>query len=319
VRIFSICCVRDEHDVVIETLTSAAAWSERIFVLDNGSTDGTWERLQELASRTQKVVLLPREFGPFSEELRGNVFEDHKHLAQYGDWWCRLDADEIYIDDPLEFLARTPRTVGFVRSATFNYYFTDEDLKEYHRDPELWLARPIQDRLRYYQNNWSEGRFVRHKPNLRWKGNIWPTNRGLTCQRRIRLKHFQYRSPEQIDRRLRNRQKRLDIFPHEAGKTLAIPAINSPNWASAWMKSARFEEASWADRVHNAGECDFDSRNGFFRLRESLMPPLPSPLSDLARAALQETRVGSAMLSPIVAWRHRRRGAGGTRDPKGPK
>ena len=49
-KIFSICCVRDENDIVEETLKAALGWSDRIFVFDNGSVDGTWETLQDLAN-----------------------------------------------------------------------------------------------------------------------------------------------------------------------------------------------------------------------------------------------------------------------------
>lgn len=42
-KIFSICCVRGENDIVGETLKAALDWSDQIFVFDNGSTDGTWE------------------------------------------------------------------------------------------------------------------------------------------------------------------------------------------------------------------------------------------------------------------------------------
>ncbi len=39
--------------------------------------------------------------------------------------WCRLDSDEIYIDDPINFLSAVPDKYGFVFSASFNFYFTD--------------------------------------------------------------------------------------------------------------------------------------------------------------------------------------------------
>ena len=82
---------------------------------------------------------------------------------------------------------------------------------------------PVPERIRHYQNNWSEPRFVRHRENLRWEAETWPPNRGLSSPKRIRLKHYQYRSPEQIARRIGIRQTLLTIFPHEAKRELCVP------------------------------------------------------------------------------------------------
>ncbi len=307
-RILSICIVRDEADIIAETLRSAARWSDRIYVLDNGSTDGTWEILQQVALEVPGVRLLGRQEGPFREEMRGEVFAKVRAEARPGDWWCRLDADEIYIDDPKQFLARVPSGFGFVRSATFNFYFTDRDLAEYTRDPVAWLRRPVQERLRYYQNNWSEGRFVCHRSDLRWVGHIWPPNRGRIHRERIRLRHFQYRSPEQIARRLVIRQPQPGSFRHESSRTLAVPRPgDGRDWVFAWMKRAPMEPATWKDRIRDASSCDHDEGDGNLTSRDDLMPALPPPALDAIRAGLQATRLGTLLLRPYMAWRHRHR------------
>ena len=152
-KIFSICCVRDENDIIKETLEAALNWSEKIFVFDNGSADGTWDTLNEFSREHRDVVIVGHDDRKFTEELRAEIFERNKGVAAYGDWWCRLDADEIYIDDPAVFLLRVPTRFGFVYSATFNFYFTEVDIKIYEKNPSVWLSRSIQERLRYYQNN----------------------------------------------------------------------------------------------------------------------------------------------------------------------
>lgn len=307
-KVFSICVVRDECDVIEETLLAALRWSARIFILDNGSTDGTWELLQALASRHAQIHVVGRELGAFRDELRGEVYAQCRSEAAPGDWWCRLDADEFYIDDPRTFLAGVPSRFGFVRSATLNYYFTDRDFAEYTRDPTGWLRCPVQARLRYYQNNWSEGRFVRHHTDLRWVGHIWPPNRGRIHRARIRLKHFQYRSPEQIRRRLAIRQRQTDIFMHEAATILATPNPGDGHgWVSEWLKRASFGTATWRDRIRDATQCDYDAADGRFVLRDDLMPPLPSRSLDLIRASLQASRLGTWILQPYMSWRHRSR------------
>ena len=49
-----------------------------------------------------------------------------------------LDADEFYIDDPRQFLARAPRSFPSVWKQDFAYMFTEEDLKAYQGDPSLY-------------------------------------------------------------------------------------------------------------------------------------------------------------------------------------
>jgi Glycosyl transferase family 2 len=197
-KIFSICCVRDENDIVGETLEAALSWSDRIFVFDNASADGTWETVQEIARKNSRIEIVGHDDRTFTDELRGEIFESCRSVAAAGDWWCRLDSDEIYIDDPHRFLANVPDKYGFVYSASFDFYFTDVDLRSYEKDPSKWLAQPVRERLKFYQNNWGEPRFVRHRNDLHWAGLVWPANRGRIFPSRIRLKHFPYRSPAQM-------------------------------------------------------------------------------------------------------------------------
>jgi hypothetical protein len=306
-KIFSICCVRDENDIVGETLEAALSWSDKIFVFDNGSVDGTWETVQDIARKNSKIEIVGHDNRTFTDELRGEIFESYRSVASPGDWWCRLDSDEIYIDDPVGFLAGVPDKYGFVLSATFNFYFTDLDLRSYEQNPSEWLARPVRVRLKFYQNNWSEPRFVRHRKDLNWVGLIWPDNHGRTFSSRIRLKHFPHRSPAQISRRLEIRQRQPALFKHEANRSLAVPKSMRPDWSEQYVKTAAFEAASWQDRVRKAAECDVDLGDGTFISRNELMPLLPSPAVDLVKVGLQGTHVGRAILSPILKWHRNQR------------
>jgi len=302
-RIFSICCVRDESDIVGETLQAALNWSDKIFIFDNGSTDGTWETIQALSRQSTKIVIVGRDSRKFTDELRGEIFEAYRSVATCGDWWCRLDGDEIYIDDPRQFLGNLWRRAGFVYSATCNYYFTDLDLVAYEQDPDGWLERPVSQRLSYYQNNWSEPRFVRHREGLIWGGLIWPDNRGLTSASRIRLKHFPYRSPAQIMRRLAIRQAQPMLFKHEANKSLTVPTSARKDWSAQYFKDVSYEAADWRDRLRRAVECDHDAKDGKFVIQDELMPPLPSPVIDVLKTGLQRTHLGRSIVSPILRWR----------------
>ena len=234
------------------------------------------------------------------------MFEAVRAIASPGDWWCKLDADEIYIDNPVEFLAKIPNKYGFIYSATYNYYFTDVDENNYNQNPTLWLSRSVQERLRHYQNNWSEPRIVRHRNDLRWSGRVWPPNRDLTAPIRIRLKHYQYRSPEQITRRLAIRQQQANVFVHEAGRSLCVPRSSRSDWSNQRMEHLIFEPAGWRDRVRPASECDVDHGDGELISHKELMPALPSPVIDQIRAWTQATKVGQALVWPLIKWWRKR-------------
>ena len=305
-KIFSLCCVRDENDIIRETLESALEWSDKIFIFDNGSVDRTWETLKDLAGQRNALILVGHEQREYSDTFRGEMFEANRAIASPGDWWCVLDADEIYIDNPKTFLANVPDKYDFIYAAIYHYYFTDVDEAAYNHNRSNWLSRSVQERLRHYQNIWSEPRFVRHRNQLRWQGRVWPPNRGLTFPARIRLKHYQYRSPEQIKRRLAIRQQQVELFPHEAGRSLCTPKAATSDWSYQWMKDVVFEPADWKDRVRPASECDVDHGSGELISRDELMPPLPSPLIDRTRVCLQSTAIGQALVWPLIKWWRKR-------------
>src|SRR4029434_7216140 len=75
---------------------------------------------------------------------------------------------------------------------------------------------PLEQKCRYYINNWSELRFFKHHRRLRWGSGAFPYPLMRTYDRRIRLKHYQYRSPHQIEKRLATRKDTaVWFFRHE--------------------------------------------------------------------------------------------------------
>ena len=206
-KIFGNCLVKNEADMIVETLVHAARWCDRIFVFDNGSTDGTWEKVLDLARLEPRVVPFRQAAVPFRNSLRREVFTAFRAEAQPGDWWCVLDADELYIDDPRAFLAAVPRGHHVVWGAYFQHYFTDEDERRQTANPLAYPPHtPAEQALRYFRCDYSEVRFYRHRPGLVWQDGSAPRHLGVVHLRRIRFKHYQYRSPAQIHLRLATRQ-----------------------------------------------------------------------------------------------------------------
>jgi glycosyltransferase involved in cell wall biosynthesis len=212
-KIFAISVIKNEADVIQYNLQQAALWAEKIFVLDNGSTDGTWEKVLAAAAANDKIVPWKQEFKPFYEGLRGEVFNAFRHEAQEGDWWCyRLDADEFYIDDPREFLPTIAPGHHFVNTQTFEYQLTRQDLEQHQFVGNATVELPL---IRHYhKHTYAEARFFRHRNRLQWEPGLdRPRYIGIVSPKRIRVRHYQYRSPEQMQRRADTRIKaRQDGF-----------------------------------------------------------------------------------------------------------
>jgi glycosyltransferase involved in cell wall biosynthesis len=170
-KIHALLLVKNEADILQENLSAALHWCDYVYVLDNGSTDGTWEMVRELAQQHTEIVPFKQDDGMFSRAMRADIFNAFRSNAGPQDCWCEMDADEFYIDDPRIFLAKIPERFRTVYSASLNYYFTDHDLMVYQKDPVGYLKIPVQQRLRYYLNNHGEPRFFRHSEDIAWTRN----------------------------------------------------------------------------------------------------------------------------------------------------
>ncbi|WP_241723212.1 glycosyltransferase family 2 protein [Raoultella sp. HC6] len=214
-KIYALMTVKNESDIIIETLDKASVWAEKIFILDNNSEDTTWELLTKYAEENPKIVLWGQYGGRFYLELRQVIFREYREIAKPGDWWCRLDGDEFYIDDPHQFLSSLDEDVDHVYNASFQYYYTPDD---YEREKNCGVTNSVTQRLKWYKCNHSEIRFVRHWDLICWPQNTeWPCNLKKPSPGRIRLKHYQYRDIKQIVGRLqaRNAPNSGSSFSHE--------------------------------------------------------------------------------------------------------
>lgn len=202
-KVFGICLIKNEENIIEYLLDESSKWAHKIFVYDNGSEDRTWEIVQEVAKRNDRIVPYKSEALPFRDGLRAKVFNEYRHLAEDGDWWCfRLDSDEFYIDDPREFLPTVPKPYNLVIKRSYDYQLTHEDVEEFtftNTSPHDILQ------LKYYKEMLHhEMRFFRYRKSMRWPESVGkPLNLGLVYEKeKIGVKHFQYRSPDQIQERL---------------------------------------------------------------------------------------------------------------------
>ena len=220
-KIYSLMVVKDEVDVIAASLIDACRWSDKIIIIDNGSTDGTWECIQDLATSHPQIIPWMRYEGPFHIGLRAKAFKAFRHEMKRGDWWnVRLDADEFYPGDVRAFLANVPKGCSTVKKESTDYILTREDLESHtftgEFDRSLFThALPAMRR---------ERRFMRHSAWRcwceRWR---YPHPWGRVYEQAIPVDHYQYRSPEQMQKRFEVRQQAkadgCGSFSHEQGQS----------------------------------------------------------------------------------------------------
>src|SRR5690606_21775188 len=138
----------------------------------------------------------------------------HRELTDR-DWWLVLDADELLAEDPRPVIEQATRAGADVINAwQIQFYYTE-------KDQEAWLAgrddrdRPISERRRYYRIDWQEPRLFRNQtePDVIFRqskllesdtpwGRSIRRRKGTVFRRRIMNRHYQYRDPVQIEKRL---------------------------------------------------------------------------------------------------------------------
>lgn len=268
-KIHGLCVAKNEADIIEQTLRAAAEWCDWIYVLDNGSTDDTWEKVQALSSALPCVVPFKQDARPFDDGIRGEILRHYLPRARRGDWWCILDADEIYVDNPRVFLQGVPWRYNAVWQQSFAYRFTDKDLAAYRADPERYAdSVPVERKLHYYQiSDYSELRFFRHSRNLTYMPG---TELRPVYPKRIRLKHFAYRSPDQIRKRLETRREPMlrGEFLHEKRACWVPRGIIKPGPAEADDLAE-----SWEERVIPSTSCLLDRHDGFYPEAPPWTPP----------------------------------------------
>jgi glycosyltransferase involved in cell wall biosynthesis len=279
--IHALCLVKNEEDIIKQSLLAASRWCDWIYVFDNGSHDRTWELVQSLARRHRGIVPFMQNPVPFDDALRNEILSHYASRARSGDWWCILDADEFYIDHPPEFLKRVPPRYKSVYGQSYNYLFTSRDLGRYFERPDEGKI-PVEDRLRYFSvGDYSPMRFFRHEEKL---SRVPSEGAYPIYPKRIRFKHYPYRSPEQIALRLKTRISAMQRgeFLHEKRSNWVRNGVIVPGPAEP-----HDIPTSWEERIVPAWHCFYDNGDG--RYPEAPWLP-PEPRVDYRRLRYESGR-----------------------------
>jgi len=163
--------------------------------------------------------------------------------------------DDFDAVNPREFLAAVPRRDHVVWAIHIQYLFTELDLARYEATGQ---CRIPEDLPRHYIANYSEPRFFRHRPRLVWdEGSSWPTHMGVATPRRIPVRHYQFRSPPQIERRLATRREAA---------------------ASGWQHFPHSQATDWRSKIDPSSALHLDAGDGNFIIDEPALPRHIEPL-----------------------------------------
>jgi len=271
-RVHAICLVKNEDDVIQQSLTFATRFCERIYVIDNGSTDDTWTIVNDLARRTDVVVPFEQTREPYGDWLRARVFNEmHARLAE-DDWWLILDADEFLTDDPRAAIDLAVRQrADIINAWQIQFYFTERDLEAWEQGHDRRDA-PVVNRRRYYEINWQEPRLFRNESRRRWDTSVsikLPDMRQRLSRNRILNRHYQFRDPDQMKKRLALRYGHK-LFPH----------VPSADWRQEVRDSRRltFHDDGKAWHFSPRGLWYFYRRRAYYRIASA------SPRGALRRA-----------------------------------
>lgn len=288
-RIRAILLTNNEDDILQECVVNATNWADDIYIFDTGSTDNTWKICKALAEEFGQVKLFKSEHRDFNWwETAHEVYAEYFEEAKIGDWWCVHSTDEIYVENPRHILCKVPDRIRKVWCLTLNYYFTEIDLEKCLLAESITPLESRQkycDSLQYYIANYSEPRFFKHfegiTRNIRFSSRKFLPNH----RERILMRHLQYRSPEQINRRISSRvqtfyaNKRRQ-FLHEADFRLDEDGTFRASLVRALTKDPKISDPgknrqAFLERVVPSTICHKDFKDNYFTIRHGDLPIIP--------------------------------------------
>jgi glycosyltransferase involved in cell wall biosynthesis len=220
-KLYGLLIARDEADVIGQCLTYALGHCDKIIAMDNNSTDGTWEIMQDMAARHPgRIVAHCRVTAAFHDRLRAVAYNAFHQELTANDWWLRLDADEFLNEHPRELLElANAEDADFVRAYQMTFALTDHDIAVIERGADD-RATPIEQRRRHYRVDWREYRLFRNDPGTPWDVALNPQfpqglSKGRVASRTIFNRHYQNRDIQQVQARIALRAQNAS-FAHVA-------------------------------------------------------------------------------------------------------
>jgi hypothetical protein len=206
-RFHALLPVRDEADIIEQSLRHFLTWADALYVFDTGSSDGTWELVCQCAGRDRRVIPLGRDEVFFSDKrVRGWIFHQARRYMLEGDWFLRVDADEFHHLNPREFVAtrlRPHETLAYHQYYDFHLLASETERWRQGRETVADRKRPISERRRWFtMSSYTEPRLCRYRQGMQWPEDVsFPYNAGYAAVERLPIRHYPHRDPLQLQRR----------------------------------------------------------------------------------------------------------------------
>jgi hypothetical protein len=208
-RFHALLLVRDEADIIEESLRHLVTWADAIYVFDTGSEDPTWDVVQQLAVEHRCIKPLVQDAVFFSEKrLRGWLFQQARKNMHEGDWFARVDADEFHHVPPPEFVrTRLRRHETVVYHQYYDFRLARAEAAAWARGEVTDANKTVQERRRWFTlSSYTEPRLCRYRASMRWPETVsFPYNAGFVAAERLPIRHYPHRDPAQLKRRCRLR------------------------------------------------------------------------------------------------------------------
>lgn len=200
--VIALMLVRDEADIIEDTLRHLAAHVDFIEVHDNGSTDGTQDILADLQAELPLTVY-PDPDPAYWQSKKMSEWAKRLHSLGLYDWIVPCDADELWygpdgkrLGDWLDSIGREAQVA---RAALFNYFPPCEGFSGSPVKALQWRSA-------------APGALPKAAGRLHRKIVIQPGNHGITYGPGsyavkvdgATIRHYSWRTPEQYLRKIRN-------------------------------------------------------------------------------------------------------------------
>ncbi len=213
-RLIGILMIRNENDVLEETLQNITQFYDRIFVLDGTEPESELRVSEAILRSFPEVTFIMRDAdtdGPFPirDGARHYLLEEVRRQYGVGNWIGVLHGDEFYSRDPRPFIALLdPAKVPIIQARLCHFFLHTDDKATWEERKD----KPVQDRITHYmwpgtpENRlfYDDGR-CRYDP--RRHKMIVPYGAGARRMRfdHLVIKQYNYRTPEQMHERAAQR------------------------------------------------------------------------------------------------------------------
>ncbi len=267
-KLYGVLVAQNEGDIIEDTLEFLRNINifEKIFFFDLGSEDDTFIKAKRFTDILHNPQILNEVYTP---KLRYDLLAQHQTFYKEGGWLAIIDADEFYVDNPIELINIAEKeNATCIKTYQAEFMFTDIDLVNFENED---TTLPIYKRRKHYLIEWSEERFYKFMPDHGLLSNSKP------CSKRLLNRHYQYRTPEQIKNRIKTRLENKKKAKNLPGRS-SWSHIYSENWKDYIIPHNILHKYAGGEFIFGIPEGvrwkDYYSKNPF----SSLFPQLATAL-----------------------------------------